>query len=258
MKDKVHKKLNISVLYVEDEKSIRDAVSETLMRRVKTLIVAENGKQGLDEFAKYNPDIVITDIVMPLMDGLEMASEIKKIDNNKPVIVTTAHEEREYFIKSIEIGIQSYVIKPIDMKKLKDALDFFAKKIELEKQVNEQIECINSLINLQDNIIIMIESHYLNVVNKPFLDFFGFKDIDEFNGKYESISEFLIEKKEYVCKPKGNNNWLDYLLNFGSAEEIKGINQNTNDKNSEFIVKFKKLPNSDKHIVIIKKKRDKK
>lgn len=256
----VAQKLDVSILYVEDEIDIRDAVSEMLHRKVTTLYLAENGKMGLDIFKEKSPDIVITDIKMPIMDGLEMAKEIKNINKNTPIIVTTAHEEKDFFLKSIEIGIHSYVVKPIDRIRLKEAIENIAYKLEIERKVLEQNQCINSLINLQDDIIIIIESKYLKLVNKAFLDFFGFNDSEEFNEKYSSVIDFFKEKKEHIYKPKENgSNWLEYLLtideNANNANQDGTIYLKDSFKylHSEFVVKFEVLPNSDKFIVIMKK-----
>jgi len=69
---------NMRVLYVEDNEDIREELAETLEFDVKELFIAENGEEGLEKFKKYKPDIVITDIKMPKMDGLKMSVEIKK------------------------------------------------------------------------------------------------------------------------------------------------------------------------------------
>jgi two-component system, cell cycle response regulator len=218
------KKLGVSVLYVEDEDDIRNAVIESLQRRVDKLYEAKDGLQGYSLYVKNKPDIVITDIKMPVMNGLEMSQKIRDLNKKVPIIVTTAYEESDFFHKSIEIGINGYVVKPISMQKLMELLAETAKKIELERQVNEQIQCIESLINLRDDIIIMIESKYLNIVNHAFLDFFGFETVKEFNDKYKNILDFLEEKKEYIYKPKDNgNNWIEFLLNHGNKKNILSI-----------------------------------
>ncbi len=248
-------KLDVNVLYVEDEEDIRTAVMEALQRRVKVLYTAENGQEGLDMFKDNDIDIVITDIKMPIMNGLEMSEKIREIRNDVPIIVTTAYEESDFFHKSIEIGINGYVVKPVNMKKLHELLIDTARKIELEKRVKEQVQCIESLINLRDDIVIMIESKYMNVVNKAFLDFFGFKNLEEFNDKYENIVDFIEDKKEYIYKPKDNgNNWIEFLLSHGKKEGIKSITGLIDDdSDSEFLVTFEKLPNSNKYIVIMRK-----
>lgn len=105
------KKLNI--LYVEDEKEIREQLSKLLARRINELYTAENGEIGLKLFKEQKVDVVITDIQMPIMDGLEMAEEIRNINADVPIIVITAFNESDYLLKSIDLAISKYLFKPI-------------------------------------------------------------------------------------------------------------------------------------------------
>jgi len=113
---------DISVLYVEDEAEIRDVLAKILKRRIGTVYTASNGFEGVEKFRELNPDIVITDINMPKMDGLKMIAAIRKIKEDVPVIIITGHNEPDYFIRSIELGIDRYVLKPTDSKMLIDAI----------------------------------------------------------------------------------------------------------------------------------------
>ena len=97
---------------------------------------------------------------------------------------------------------------------------------------------------------------FLRMVNKAFLDYFGFENIEEFNGKYKSIIDFLQERKEYIYKPKENgSNWLEFLLSNEEDETKNEIFKAAFEReHSEFVVKFEPMPNSTKFIVIMKKK----
>lgn len=106
---------NITLLYVEDDLMTQEEVSFFLKRYVKELYVANNGVEGLELFKKHNPDMVITDIQMPIKNGLVMAEEIYKINPAVPIAVTTAYSDSEYLMNAIELGIDKYIIKPINM-----------------------------------------------------------------------------------------------------------------------------------------------
>lgn len=126
-------KLDITVLYTEDELAARDKIARMLKREVRDLYLAENGREGLDLFVQRRPDIVITDIRMPVMNGLDMAEKIKAIDAKTPIIVTSAHGETDFFQRSIEIGIDRYLLKPVDAFKLQETLGEMAKAILMER-----------------------------------------------------------------------------------------------------------------------------
>ena len=105
---------NQRVLYVEDDEEVRSQMTRFLQRRVGHLDVASDGAEGLAAFQSGHHDLVITDIKMPNMDGLEMASRIKEAGHRVPIIVITAHSDKEFLLRAIELGIDRYVTKPVD------------------------------------------------------------------------------------------------------------------------------------------------
>lgn len=108
----------LSVLYVEDAEMTREALAYYLRRRFGKLDVAGNGKEGLALFDKNRYDLVLTDIRMPFMDGLEMAQSIKAIKPNIPVVILTAHGEADYRSRAEAIGVERYLMKPVLPEKL--------------------------------------------------------------------------------------------------------------------------------------------
>jgi signal transduction histidine kinase/HPt (histidine-containing phosphotransfer) domain-containing protein len=133
-------KFNVDVLYVEDDVPSRVYVSTILKARVNNLYIADNGKIGLELFEAKRPDIVITDIGMPVMNGLELARRIKDIDPNVPIILTTAFDLKHYLLESIEIGISDYILKPVQKKQFLEALQRVTHFIFLQRQVEDQQE----------------------------------------------------------------------------------------------------------------------
>jgi sigma-B regulation protein RsbU (phosphoserine phosphatase) len=118
------------ILYVEDDASAREQIIHLLKRRGKEVIEAGNGKEGLALFRQHQPDLVVTDIRMPVMDGLTMAKEIKAISPEAKIIVTTAFTDISYLMDAIDVGIDQYVVKPVDIDKLLAAIDKCAESIE--------------------------------------------------------------------------------------------------------------------------------
>ncbi|EAL7239427.1 DNA-binding response regulator [Campylobacter jejuni] len=118
-------------LIVEDEVKARESMINILSERFSKVIGAQNGDEGLKKFKKFKPDLVITDIAMPIMDGLDMAREIKEISDDVPIVVLSAYSEKERLLRSIDIGIDKYLIKPVDIEELFKVLDYLiGEKIE--------------------------------------------------------------------------------------------------------------------------------
>ncbi len=107
----------LTVLYVEDDDVLRANLGKFLKRRFGHVSVASNGKEGFDIYRDSKPDVVITDINMPVMDGNEMIRQILEIDDAQPIIITTAFNDDEH-TSSRCINL----IKPIDMTKLLEAI----------------------------------------------------------------------------------------------------------------------------------------
>lgn len=124
----------MSLLYVEDDLFIRQQFSRIIQRMVGKLFVAENGQEGLDMYRMEHPDIVLTDIEMPKMNGLDMAEKIKELNHDQSILIMTAYNQDEKFLRAIDIGVDKYVIKPVKITQLKSSLYTVAKQIFFKKE----------------------------------------------------------------------------------------------------------------------------
>ncbi|MDY0232643.1 MAG: response regulator transcription factor [Sulfurimonas sp.] len=104
----------LRVLFVEDEENIARLLKEAIGDSFYSFTIAKDGRDGLEMFEKISPDIVITDINMPKMSGLEMANEIKKINQNIPIIILSAFSDKEKFLGAIDTGVAKYFLKPYE------------------------------------------------------------------------------------------------------------------------------------------------
>ncbi|KAB0667458.1 diguanylate cyclase [Oryzomonas japonica] len=136
---------DISLLYVEDDQITRDTVSRLLMRVVGTLYVAANGRAGLDMYRAHAPDVVVTDIRMPAMDGMTMVHEIRRLQPDCPVIVLSAFSDTEYLLDCVSIGINHYIGKPVDFAKLTEAVAQCCDYVNLKRRLRKQDESLNLL-----------------------------------------------------------------------------------------------------------------
>lgn len=136
---------DISLLYVEDETATREQISRLLERSVSTLYVATNGRQGLELFQTHTPDIVLTDIRMPVMNGLEMAREIRQLAPDCQIIILTAYSDTDYLLDCISIGINQYTQKPVDYAKLTQSIGICCDYIHLKRRLKKQDDYIHLL-----------------------------------------------------------------------------------------------------------------
>ncbi len=102
---------NIKILYIEDEFITREEIRLMLKSKYNNVIVAKNGEDGYDLFESENSDLIITDIKMPVTDGIEMVKKIREENSRVPIIVASAFEKE--FFKFDDLDIQDYIIKPI-------------------------------------------------------------------------------------------------------------------------------------------------
>jgi YesN/AraC family two-component response regulator len=137
---------DISLLYVEDEEYTLEAVGELLKNKVNEINLAKNGREGLHFFKERYPDIVVTDIRMPVMSGLEMAREIRSLSPRTEIIVTSAHDDTRFLLDAIDLNISQYVMKPIAKERLFSAVDRSARKIFLERMGEEKKEILEELV----------------------------------------------------------------------------------------------------------------
>ena len=113
---------DISILIAEDEKQLLSSIVEYLELFFKKVYRAEDGLSAYSIYEKEKPDIIITDINMPHLDGLSMIEKIRKKDLKTKIIITTAHTEKEKLMQAIELHLVRYLIKPIQSDKLKELL----------------------------------------------------------------------------------------------------------------------------------------
>ena len=108
----IEKIKQLKILYIEDEDDLRETTYSSLSTIIPNITLASNGKEGLDKFKNGTFDLIITDLAMPIMTGTEMIKEIRKIDKNIEIFVTTAFSNQNKEVEELqEIGISGYQMK---------------------------------------------------------------------------------------------------------------------------------------------------
>ena len=125
----------LDLLYVEDDLLLAKSTHETLQQFFNSVDVSYDGQEGFDSFKEAHYDIVLTDIMMPKLDGKEMSKKIKEFNPDQHIIVMSAHEDAEYLMELIEIGIHKFVKKPANIDRLFQALLTSAVAINNAKKI---------------------------------------------------------------------------------------------------------------------------
>ncbi len=144
--------LDLSILYVEDDDVAMELLGNYLQEMYSKVYFAKDGEEGLELFKTKDIDVVLTDIGMPKMDGLEMSRLILEIDENIPIVVISAFGDTQNLLKSVNIGIHNYLIKPLSVDKLDFILDRISNKIQDKKLIakyKDELEQMNSSLELK-------------------------------------------------------------------------------------------------------------
>ncbi|SFV52182.1 diguanylate cyclase/phosphodiesterase (GGDEF & EAL domains) with PAS/PAC sensor(s) [hydrothermal vent metagenome] len=125
----------LHVLYVEDNQEARESTLGLLENIFTHITIAVDGQEGLEKFQTKHFDLVLTDINMPRMNGIEMLAQIREINKNIPILILSAYNESGYFMETIRQGVEGYLLKPIDLNQFVSMLYKTIEKIYLKKEI---------------------------------------------------------------------------------------------------------------------------
>jgi PAS domain S-box-containing protein len=231
----------LTLLYVEDEEVTRNTFLRSLNRMFGKVLTAENGLEGLKVFKQEKVDVILTDINMPEMTGLELAIEVNQI-KNVPIIILSAYNDSNFLMQAIEAGINHYIVKPVDMKKFREKLSVIAQNIYRDRIIEEQQQTINferkmfqTVLDYSPSIMLLSsKNNEIIFLNKYFFDNFGFNSLEEFQRQYKNINQLFISDFELQ-----NDNWIE-IIHQKNIQKVEMINKD-GDKEI-FSIKVTKLP----------------
>lgn len=220
----------LSILYVEDDPNIYEELIEILELEVGTLYSAKDGEEGLELFKKHSPDIIITDIQMPKMNGLEMCEKIREFNDTVPIIITTAFNEPNFLNRAIVVGVDRYLTKPIDLELLSKTIEKSAEIVFKRREVKEYEKLTKVLMDNNPTFMLTIRNNDFDYLNRHLLDFLGFKDFDEYSKENGcQFTKVIIDGKEETFCPS-KDLWFKYLQNNPHTEHTVYLKQNSEDR----------------------------
>ena len=236
----------ITILYVEDEDDVREGYSRALKRMSRQLYTAPNGIVGLELFKKYQPDIIVSDIKMPQMNGLDMVRAIKETASDVKVVFTTAHSESAYLLEAIELQVEGYLLKPVQKKSLTTLIEKLAKNIIIEKEYEEQREILQYIIDSENSISVITNIEKISFASKSFLKYFGVSDVEAFNEKYASIINIFTNTDDIInsqsiksCLNEGKSLY-DFINSLDETQRIVSI-KNIDNEQKSFLINISQI-----------------
>jgi len=163
---------NLTLLLVEDNDGIREELVFNIGFWFKEVIEARNGEEGVAKFKEHAVDLIITDIKMPRLNGIEMVNKIRQIDREVPIIFQTAFSENEFLFKAINMSVQGYVIKPINLETLEEVIENAIHRIILNRCLKEKEEAKAAAVAKSEFLANM--SHEIRT---PLNSIIGFSDV---------------------------------------------------------------------------------
>ena len=238
----------LTLLYVEDNDGLREKALNVLKKLFTNIISASDGEEGYRLFKEHHPQIVISDISMPKLDGLQMIKQIKQTQPSTKFIITSAYDDKEYLFQAIEAGVFHYMKKPIKIDQLASTLMKCINTINLEDNSSVFNTYMDDMINHQTDMSALMSNNDPLFVNQMFLDFFNVESIDDFSDKYSDFGSLLLEHKGFLYN-HDDINWFSEA----SKEADKLFHVKIADKegaNRHFILKVHPIPKK-KHIYIM-------
>ena len=202
------------IMIVEDEQIERESLKnlmEELKPQISEIIVAENGEQGYKKYLDYHPDIILTDIYMPKLDGLEMIEKIRETNQEVICLILTSYNYFNYAQKAIRLKVEDFILKPVDNETLKQSIYKCINKIQekelfTETSLRKKVSQAQKILESECFYSIMIK-HDKNSIEESF-EMLGyeivsgycvvFNHIDQTNG-YLKILKQNLEYRNYLC-----------------------------------------------------------
>lgn len=235
---------NITLLYVEDDPLIRESMENIFGKLFKKVIVAIDGEDGYTKYRdlknqEIEIDIIISDINMPKINGIEMSKRIREINEEIPIIFTTAYSDAEFLLEAIEQNIFHYAVKPVNLKKVIGAVQDATKKYFDSKIIKTQETQNERFINIINQVALVSKtdlSGNITYVNDIFCDVCGY-----------TKEELLGTNQRIVRHEDMTTSYFDTLWNaLRDGKVWKGKIKNRSKSGVEYIVNVSILPVFDK------------
>ncbi|MCG6552907.1 MAG: sigma-54-dependent Fis family transcriptional regulator [Candidatus Magnetominusculus sp. LBB02] len=169
--------VGLSCLYVEDNDAVREEVFHILSKFFDSVDTAANGKEGIDKYADHMHDLVITDIRMPVMDGVSLSKQMRQLNRDSAILIMSAHDDSRYLSELINTGIDKFIMKPLDNVRFLQTLLTICKTIANEKQIERYKANTDAIFRSVSEAIVTVNNEMIIIeANDAALRFCGLAD----------------------------------------------------------------------------------
>ncbi len=215
------------VLYAEDEEGIRRNISDILELFFYKVVSVSDGQEALDEMYASSYDVLIFDICMPNIDGLEAIKKIREKDKKIPIIILSAHTEQEYLWRAVELKITKYLTKPYDKETFINALKLSSLEL-IDNNITVRLKndlsynpCKKTVLNQKENIkLTKNESRLLEYFLKRANQTVTFDDIGDYIWDYETPTKEAIKSLIKDLRKKVGADLIKNIYGLGYMLEI--------------------------------------
>ena len=214
----------LKVLYVEDDDRARQTTLEMLENLFNNIVIAKDGQEALNLYRTQKFDIIITDINMPNMNGIELLKEIRKVDTNISTIILSAHNESDYFLDAIKLGVDGFILKPLNFNQFSMVIQKVVYKIDAEKIVKEHHRNLEQEVKKQTEEL--RKKLYYDDLTGLYSRYAFFEDIKEVQTPILfmiDINKFKIVNEIYGSETGSLvlQSFAEFLQNFASRKSYK-------------------------------------
>lgn len=186
----------MTLLYVEDDKELREQFVRILKPKLKQVFEAEDGAKALEMYEIHSPQMMVVDINLPKIDGLEVIERIRKSNETIPIVITSAYSDQKKLLKAVRLGLSDYLVKPVPHKKLLALLDEMALTYADRISKQNMIILQNGYFWKKDDKRLFYADEMISLTKRErtFLDLMV-KQVDKVV-TFESLSNFIWENEE--------------------------------------------------------------
>ena len=205
-----NKMSSYSILYVEDDPNVRKHIEEFLLRYCPQIYSCDNSEEALLLYKKKKPDILLLDINLPGMSGIDFATEVRKHDKKTRILISTAYTNSEFMLQAIELEITRYLVKPVTSEELISAFEKSLNEIDSEKNIK-----LGDGYTYSKKTTSIIKNHQTTLLRR----------------KESEILEFFIEREGEVVRYDvlENGIWSDGIMTRDAIRsQIRNIRKKIN------------------------------